>query len=487
LTFEPFGCIIALLNKDYDMNKPWTVLAKITANDSKLAKQTFLLQEAIAGNDDLFRGIRIAYDPMLTLGVKKVPESKKSGPGLAPAMFFNLCQELAERKLTGDAAQDAIGAAMALATTEEWNGWYRLVLIKDLKAGFSESTVNKVCEKDFPKYAIPVFEVQLAKDCVDDEGNVAEELLCGKKIIDVKLDGMRCITIVYPDGKVNQYSRNGKELFNFEKIKSQFATIASQLRYPMVFDGEVMSASFQDLMKQAKRKTDVQADDTVLNLFDFLPLSEFLAGKSTEKQAARTASLIYWSTNIFCDKLPNVTVVGTELVDLDTKEGKARLLEINALALLGKYEGIMLKDPEALYECKRSLNWMKMKPFIEESLTAVDVEEGKPDSKFKGTMGAIVFEGVVDSKKVKVTCGGGYSIQQRAQIWANFTGKPVTWQKKVKGKWETITEVPNGPSCVGDIGEIRADALTKSDDNDYWSMRFPRFKTWRGFAKGEKL
>lgn len=468
------------------MNKPWTVLAKIAANDSKLAKQTFLLQEAMAGNDDLFRGIRISYDPMITLGVKKVPESKKSGPGLHPDVFFDLCQELAERKLTGDAAQDAISAAMALATTEEWNGWYRLVLIKDLKAGFSESTVNKVCEKDFPKYAIPVFEVQLAKDCVDEDGNVAEDLLCGKKQLDVKLDGMRCMTIVYPDGKVNQYSRNGKELTNFEKIKEQFVAVASNLGVPMVFDGEAMGASFQDLMKQAKRKTDVQADDTVLNLFDMLPLDEFLAGKSKLKQSVRTEGLKLFFES-YSDQMPNVTVIGSETVDLDTKEGKARLLEINALALLGKYEGIMLKDPEALYECKRSLNWMKMKPFIEESLTAVDVEEGKPDSKFKGTMGAIVFEGVVDGKKVKVSCGGGYSIQQRAQIWANFTGKPVTWQKKVKGKWETITEVPNGPSCVGDIGEVRADALTKSDDNDYWSMRFPRFKTWRGFAKGEKL
>ena len=470
------------------MKTPWKVIAEIAATDSKNEKQAILAREAKAGNDDLFKGIRCSYDSMITFGVKKVAEKSatKANGQLDPTEFFGLCQKLSVRELTGDAAQEAINLLMDKASAEEWNGWYRLVLIKDLKAGFSESTVNKAVEKINSAYSIGVFEVQLAKDCVDDDGNVAEELLCGKKLLDVKLDGMRCMTIVYPDGKVDQYSRNGKELLNFGKIKSQFAAVAANLGVPMVFDGEVMSASFQDLMKQAKRKTDVQADDTVLNLFDLIPLDEFLAGKSKLKQAARTEGLRLFFES-YGDQLPNVTVVGTELVDLDTKEGQARLLEINALALKGKYEGIMLKDPEAFYECKRSLNWMKMKPFIEESLTAVDVEEGKKGSKFEGTMGAIVFEGVVDSKKVKVTCGGGYSIQQRAQIWANFTGKPVSWQKKVKGKWVTITEVPNGPSCVGDIGEVRADALTKSDDNDYWSMRFPRFKTWRGFAKGEKL
>jgi len=474
------------------LNKPYTVLAELTATDSKTEKQAIIAREAAAKNDDFFKGIRLAYDNMITFGVKKVeekptPRASEAAPkGLDPVKFFELCNKLAMRELTGDAAQVAINYAMNQATKDEWNGWYRLVLIKDLKAGFSESTVNKVCEKAFPTYAIPVFECQLAKDCVDDEGNVDESLLNGKKLIDVKLDGMRVITIVYPSGKVDQYSRNGKELLNFGVIKQQIAKNAIFFAEPVVLDGEVMGASFQDLMKQARRQTDVAADDSVLNLFDIITLKEFLAGIGTHKQIDRTYSLNAWYEKL-ADSMPNVTVVGTEMVDLDTKEGQARLLEINVAALAGKYEGIMLKDVDALYESKRSKNWLKMKPFIEESLTAIDVEEGKADSKFVGTMGAIVFAGVVDGKKVKVNVGGGYSIKDRAQIWADHTGKPVTWQKKEKGKWVTYTETPSGNKVVGMIGEVRADALTKSDNKDEYSMRFPRFKTWRGFAAGEKL
>lgn len=296
----------------------------------------------------------------------------------------------------------------------------------------------------------------------------------------------RCITIVYPSGEVKQYSRNGKEFNNFGVIKAQIAKTAIFFAEPVVLDGEVMGASFQDLMKQAKRKTDVQADDSVLHLFDIITLKEFQAGIGQHRQIDRSYSLAQWY-KVNEQHMPNVEVVGNELVDLDTEAGQKRLQEINKAALAGKYEGVMLKNPSAVYECKRSGHWLKMKPFIEESLKVVAVEEGKADSKFVGTMGALVCEDMVGDKLVRVNVGGGYSIKQRAQIWANYTGKPVEWKQKLGGKWVTHTETPDGGEVIGMIAEVRADAITKSEGKDTYSMRFPRFKTWRGFVAGEKL
>ena len=474
------------------MNKPQDILREITATDSKNDKQAIIAREASAKNDQFFNGLRLALDPMITFGVKKVeekpvPRASEAVPkGLDPAKFFELAQKLAMRKLTGDAAQVAIGYIRNQATKDEWDGWYRLLLIKDLKAGFSESTVNKVCDQNFPDYAIPVFECQLAKDCTDEDGNVDESLLKGKKIVDSKLDGMRVITIVYPDGKVDQFSRNGKELLNFEVIKQQLSRSAKFFAEPVVLDGEVMGASFQDLMKQARRKSDVKADDSVLNLFDIITLREFQTGKGIHKQIDRTYSLNAWHEKLE-SSMPNVTVVGSEIVDLDTEEGRARLLALNKAALAAKLEGIMLKDVDAVYECKRSYSWLKVKPFVEISLAVVDVEEGKLDSKFVGTMGALICEGTEDGKCIRVNVGGGFSVQQRAQIWATHTSKPVTWQKKEKGKWVDYVEQPGNEAIVGMIAEIRADAITKSDSKDTHGLRFPRFKTWRGFTVGEKL
>ena len=463
-----------------------SIINLITKTDSRLAKEALVREQAKAGNSDFFAGLRLAYDPTVTFGVKKVPVSTTGGSGLSWQEFKKLAEKLQSRELTGHDARDAIATAMAKSSISEWNGWYRLILLKDMKAGFSEGTINRVCEVDFPQYKVAVFECQLAKDCVDDDGNVDESELKGKKILDTKLDGMRVLTVVYPNGRVLQTSRNGKELVNFTVICKQISRVAHTFTEPTVLDAEVMSKTFQDLMKQARRKTNVQADDAVLNLIDIIPLSEFLSGKGTVPQLERLSKLHSWFSE-HESELPNVSVLGYEVVDLDTEAGQSRLYEVNRLALSASAEGIMLKDPDAVYECKRSKNWLKMKPFIEVSLTAVDVEEGKPDSKFVGTMGAVIFEGVEDGKLIRVSCGGGFSIQQRAQIWATHTKSPVTWKKKVKGKWVDFVEYPSGQDIVGQVGEVRADAITKSEDKEYYSLRFPRFKTWRGFLPGEKL
>ena len=39
---------------------------------------------------------------------------------------------------------------------------------------------------------------------------------------------------------------------------------------------------------------------------------------------------------------------------------------------------------------------------------------------------------------------------------------------------------------IGQLVEVRADAVTQNQDGTY-SLRFPRFKTFRGFEAGEKI
>jgi DNA ligase-1 len=328
------------------------------------------------------------------------------------------------------------------------------ILQKDLRAGFSENTVNKVVKKINPAYMIPVFECQLAHDSANHESKV-----CGKKLIEVKLDGVRVLTIVYPSGQVNQYSRNGKELVNFGHIKSQFEQVATGLTEPWVFDGEIMSSSFQDLMRQVHRKSDVQANDSVLNLFDCVPLAMFKTGKWKATQTFRSEHLVKF-VETHREALANVQVVGQELVDLDTAEGQKRYREINAQAIAGGYEGIMLKDPAAGYECKRSVAWLKLKPFIEVTLTVVGTEEGT--GKNVGRLGALIVEGVDDGKTICTNVGSGLTDEQRQTFW----------QFK--------------HDCVGMLAEVRADAVTQNQDGSY-SLRFPRFLRFRGFVPGEKL
>jgi DNA ligase-1 len=431
------------------------VIHALETHNSRLDKEAIVLAEAEAGNDVFFEGVRLALDPMVTFGVKKIPKhSGPDGQGLPWAAFRVLADNLAQRKLTGDAARDAIELCLKTATKSEWNDWYMRILQKDLRAGFGENTINKVVGKKYAKYSIPIFSCQLAHDSANHESKVS-----GRKLIEVKLDGVRVITVVYPDGRVDQYSRNGKELVNFPHVKEQFAKTVTGVTEPVVFDGEIMSGSFQDLMKQIHRKSDAQAQDAVLNLFDILSLKDFEAGKSKRTQIERSAKLVAWK-DLWAEETPNITVVGQELVDLDTDAGQKRYREINAQAIAGGYEGIMLKDPDAGYECKRSVAWLKLKPFIEVSLTVVGTEEGT--GKNEGRLGALIVEGVDDGKTIRTNVGSGLTDDQRISYW----------QSKDK--------------CIGMVAEVRADAVTQNQDGSY-SLRFPRFLRFRGFEAGEKL
>lgn len=427
------------------------VISSLEDHPSRLNKEAIILAQAEFGNKEFFEGCRLALDPMITFGLKQIPEkTDPNGPGLDWESFALALTGFVSRNVTGNAARDMVATMMKSATKAEWNGWYRRILIKDLRCGVSEKTVNKVVAKEWPQYAVPVFECQLAHDGANHESKIT-----GSKLIEVKLDGVRVITVVYPDGRVDQFSRNGKELANFPHIREQMAGMAGMLEEPHVFDGEVMSSSFQDLMKQVHRKDNVDASDAILYLFDWMSLEEFQRGFSDNQQNFRSNSL-----KALVQETDNVKILGQELVDLDTPDGAERFRKINSDAIASGYEGIMIKDPYALYECKRSTAWLKQKPFIEVTLTVMEVEEGT--GRNEGRLGALVCEGEDDGKTIRVNVGSGFSDRDRDMFWVDRA------------------------RVVGFLAEVRADAITQNQDGTY-SLRFPRFKGFRGFEPGEKI
>jgi DNA ligase-1 len=433
------------------------VISTLEDHPSRLNKEAIILAQAEAGNKEFFEGARLALDSMITFGLKQIPEKKdEDGPGLSWNDFNSLVERLRNRDLTGNNARDAVAQAVKQSTKAQWNGWYRRILIKDLRCGVSEKTINKVVEKKYADYTIPVFSCQLAHDSANHESKVS-----GKKYIEVKLDGVRVIAIVRTNGHVSLFSRNGKSLDNFPHIEEQISAVVKKTPppYDLVLDGEVMSSSFQDLMKQVHRKSDVEAQDAVLHLFDMCPLDKFQEGRWDKDQETRSLYVYEWHKKHKAD-LPNVAVVGHELVDLATEEGKKRFKEINQFAIDGGYEGIMIKDPTAPYECKRTASWLKLKPFIEVSLTVTAVEEGT--GRNVGKLGALVCEGVDDGKSIRVNCGSGFSDSDRDVFW---TGREA---------------------LIGQVVEVRADAVTQNQDGSY-SLRFPRFLHFRGFDRGEKI
>ena len=444
--------------------QPQEVIAKLEADNSRLAKEAVIQSAMEEGLDEFFVGLRMALDPLVTFGVKQVPERSDvlTGQGLSWGNFETLANQLIKRELTGHAARDAIELAMGVATTEQWNMFYRRILIKDLRCGVSEKTVNKVAKK-FPQYSIPIFTCPLAHDSANHE-----KKMIGKKQVEVKLDGVRVITVIQGDtshgkaSRVEMFSRNGKQFHNFGHIIAEIEAVIkdSPPPYDLVLDGEVMSANFQDLMKQVHRKDGKQSKDAVLHLFDMCPLSEFQKGIWDKPQSFRSQAVKAWveqNKNV----LQHVQALDWEDVDLDTPEGQNRFVELNKAAVDGGYEGVMIKDTNAPYECKRTHSWLKAKPFIEVTLKVADVEEGT--GRNEGRLGAIIVEGEDDGYNYSLNCGSGFTDAQRDEYWAERD------------------------SLIGQLVEVRADARTQSQDSETYSLRFPRFKCFRGFEAGEKV
>ena len=126
----------------------YQVIADLEVHSSRINKEQIVLAQAQAGNDEFFQGARLALDSMTTFGLKQIPEKKdEDGTGLDWDTFISVVGGFINRTITGNAARDAVAQLMSQATERQWNGWYRRILIKDLRCGASEKTINKVTLK----------------------------------------------------------------------------------------------------------------------------------------------------------------------------------------------------------------------------------------------------------------------------------------------------------------------------------------------------
>ena len=447
------------------MSASW--IKKLNESDSRLHKEDVIkqaLEAATLGsvNSQIFLGLtKACYNPFVTFGVRKVPDTVGVTNAENPWSEFNeLLIKLTKRELTGNAAHDAIEEMAYRFDSEEWNTFCAPVIRRDLRAGISDKTINKICKKT--EYEIPIFGCQLA---TNSEGRPEMK---GIKRLEPKLDGVRVLLVaIYNDaGEVvtTCYSRNGKIFENFFHIEKQVmenftklvrATANTQFSRSLtpegfVFDGEVIGNSFQELMRQARRKENVQAEDSVFNIFDIIPLRDFRHGH-WNAQLSKRISLLEAMRPVI-DDMPNVELLPHIMVDLDTAAGRDQLDRYAKDQVNAGFEGIMIKDVDAPYECKRNTFWMKWKPTITVDLEVIGVEEGT--GRNKGRLGALVCAGMDDGKEISVNVGSGFSDDDRDNYWRD------------------------SQFIIGRTAEILCDVITQNQDGTY-SLRFPRFVRFR--------
>jgi ATP-dependent DNA ligase len=231
--------------------------------------------------------------------------------------------------------------------------------------------------------------------------------------VEPKIDGVRVIVEVCRQTLAVAFkTRNGNPLSSIQHLGEWFADTASK-HGVFTFDCEAVSGQdFYDSVG-AVRSSEA-AEDAFLWLLD-LPDD---VGTYRERRAVM-AKFTY--------------VVGGPVQLVESFMGISPNDAFRRFVSQG-FEGAMVKDADAPYsQGKRSNAWLKVKAVDAEDCPIVSVHEGQ--GRLSGTMGHVIVEN--NGRLVRV--GGGFTDEQRREIWTN--------RDTVIGSWLEVTfqsKTPDG-------------------------------------------
>lgn len=408
------------------VNRLLLVLGKTSAATDKKRLLASLKEDEVAREV-----VVAALDPFVTYGVlpSEIPE-----PDVAADETFaeewpkvkSLLDELARRDLTGNMARDAVERCLK----QPYGAVLARVLSKDLRAGIRAKTVNTVI-----KGLIPVFDVALASEgpiFLDGVFCPGDAELHYPLRAEPKLDGVRTLTTVDAHGVVEMRSRNGLPYENFPHAVEAIRSLGLRSR---VFDGEMAGRTFDSVMQVAHRKQGGDDSDLLYYIFDTMPLETFQTQTTKMHQTRRSEELV-----ALLARAPE------RLVSIEHRwvENQQQMEEYFWQVRKRGFEGLILKNPNMVYEFKRGKAWYKVKEWYSAEGPIVNVLEGT--KKNKGKMGALAaeFDGLVTE------VGSGFSDEQRVELWAHRE------------------------ELIGRVIEVKYQEKTKDG-----CLRFPVFLRWR--------
>ena len=315
---------------------------------------------------------------------------------------------------------------------------FKGILLKDLRISMGISSFQKV----WPDFCV-VPTVMLAKKF---EGKKPENPVYSRKF-----DGMRAF---YLNGKF--YSRTAKEL-NSEPLSNVLDAL-KDFPQDKVLDGEMIyfnldfKEDFQKTVALAS-KEQYQSGCEYIHyvIFDMLDREEFLNKKITKPFKDTYADLLnYFDNNRQFIEYGLLGSVYNEIkIVAQFEEESYNFLSNNCDKY--EWEGMMIRDADKPYECKRTSNLQKIKKMQDAEFELVGFEKGT--GKFENTLGSLIIK-LETNEHVGV--GSGFTDKDREYIWNNKD------------------EILNS----GKLVKVQYFEKTK-DKNCNNSLRFPVFKCFR--------
>lgn len=360
------------------------ILAALDEIAAVKPKEKLVLLAKYCEDAEFKRVLNAAYNPFITFGIKP---QRVSGHGKEEftADTWALLSSLVNRKLGRNDALGATDRCMDLLTPDSAELFWRITN-KDLKAGFGESTINKVLKDFIPEF--PYMRCSLPKAV-----NLGEWDWEGGIISQVKADGRFTNANVEAGGVINLTSRQGKAM-PIEKFPGivgdlkSFGIHGTQTHGEMlvVRDGQVLPRQIGNGMIEAVCDGGEWEPgcSPLFQVWDNIPLSSVVKkGKCATPYAVRLGGLLKAFKD--CD---TVKVVETKIVK-SIAEAVEHFIEV----LKRGGEGTVVKRRDGIWEDtggSGSIYQVKMKITAQVELKIVGYREGKEGSKREATIGALI-------------------------------------------------------------------------------------------------
>jgi DNA ligase-1 len=382
------------------------VIEQIAANPSKDAKVALIQAHSI--HPDFVSVLDYAYNPFMNYGVRETSLAQVSegrGDGVFTIDTLTMLRDLNVRELSGTAAIEAIQNA-SIAMDAGSAQLLRRILLKDLRAGFGENTINKAIPGTIPDF--PYMRCSLP-----DDTNLDEWDWSGGVISQEKADGM--FMNVNRDSVSNVWAttRQGTPV-PMERLPALHAAMVDTLVSNTQTHGEVLVLGptgevcpreiGNGILNSVLQGGELEAGHQVIfQAWDQIPLSAVVPkGKYVVPYEKRLAHLVMQiKAGSFL-----IGLVPTKLVH-SRKEADAHCAE---LIRRGK-EGTVLKKRTAIWKDGTSNEQIKFKLEVDVDLEIVGFLPGK--GKNAATFGSVLTRTSCGQLEVAVS---GFSDEARLKI-----------------------------------------------------------------------
>ncbi|MCL2851142.1 MAG: hypothetical protein FWE01_02150 [Firmicutes bacterium] len=436
-----------------------TLVEQLQSTTGRLEKEAFLSQ--YKDNEDIKFILNFLFNPYIITGIsnkklakhlKNSAESTQSKNLVVNEMIPETILELLKYFIENNTGRDIDVQTLTSFTRNMDNIVADLVhgiIKKDLKLGIQEKTLNKVFTSDF----IPVMNVMLAESYQDNKSYLDKK----EFIITQKMDGVRAV-LLFVENTPTFFTRGGRIIVDLVELE----VAAKSLNTDFVYDGELVlntntDTNSADLYRATVKITNADAEkrNLTFHIFDRVLKSDFVNGRSDEtaleRKKALHSELDLINSNL---KSANDVILLKEVpmlyIGTDASKIEPLLTKFTSKGL----EGLMINIASAPYECKRTKNILKVKEFHTADVLVLSIEEGTGAN--RGKLGAVHvrFTGP-DNKPYTCKVGSGFSQEQREYFY-------------------------NNPSEIIDkIIEIGYFELSKNQNDENYSLRFPTFKHLR--------